>query len=153
MIYIVDGPDGAGKDLLCSILQKSTGYEVKHLSHDNYERPFNRDLYLSLLDTDNVIYNRFHFSEIVYARVKNRLSDIDSNDVAAIEDVIKQKNVVVIYVTNALSILAKRTKSRGETFVNAYELKIALQSYEFVMNKDFISKITMNLPEAVINAL
>ena len=137
MIFIIDGPDGAGKDLLCAALNKSTGLPIKHLSHDNYERPFNRDLYIKLLEQDNVIFNRFYFSEIVYARVKNRPCDLDINDANAIDTVIKQKNVVVIHVTNEYRTLWNRIKKRGDTFVNHYELKIAKEAYDTVMDKPF----------------
>lgn len=155
MIIIVEGPDGAGKDLLCSVLRKATKYDIIHLDHDNYERPFNKDLYEKLLnDNDNVIFNRFYHSEVVYSRVKNRDCDLGDSDCRALDMLIQEKDCVVLYLTQDYKILRKRMTKRGDSFINAHELKVAKDAYDIIMSKkEYVSEIKLDLPEIMKNAL
>jgi len=155
MIIIIDGPDGAGKDLLCGLISKKTGYKIEHLSHDNYERPFNLDLYKNLLKEDNVIYNRFYFSEVIYAHAKNRNCDLAITDCDILDKIMVDKNVVVIHVTNSTKELQRRIQRRGDTFINMHELSVVKDLYnQFMANRKSVNiTISMNLKEKQINAL
>lgn len=146
MRVIIDGPDGAGKDLLCRTISKMTGQKIVHLTHANYVRPFDIDLYNKLFDENpDSIFNRSFFSEIVYSRVKKRRCDISSEDVKALTLRLIKENSLIIHVTNSLDVLLKRHLDRGDEFINAYELSLVKESYDLVMDAANISVVKLNV--------
>lgn len=154
MIFIVDGPDGAGKSLLCHTLQKKTGYKVEHLTQpEKYGKLPTKDLYENLLQHDNVIFNRFYYSEIIYSNVKNRRCGVGPSDCEDIDRLIKEKKAVVIHVTADIKILKKRIQKRGDDFINFYELERIKTMYDFFMEKRASITINMNLSEDLVNGL
>ena len=152
MKFVVDGPDGAGKNLLCSILKAHTGYEIVHLSHNNFTRPYDLDFYKILLQKDKVIFNRFFFSELVYSRIKNRQCDL-SKDCMKLLLNLMAKDTVILHVTNRYDVLKQRLQTRGDSFINSQELKTAKESYDLLMGDlDGVSTIYLDLPmQAAVN--
>lgn len=153
MRFIIDGPDGAGKNLLCQVLQKTigNGNKIIHLSHDNFERPYDKDFYNTLFDkNENAIFNRSFFSEIVYSRVKTRPCDLSYEDVKELVERLRKDDSVIFHVTNEIDILQKRLAARGDTFINAYELTTVKSNYDIIMDIDFVSVVKLNLQQAII---
>ena len=132
---IIDGPDGAGKSLLCSILSKITGMPIHHLSQvSKYGKLPIYSTYEELLDNPiPTIYDRFYYSEIVYSRIKARVCGLSNSDVEKLDEIISRKAVVILATAESSKILAERAKKRGETFVTAYEIEQARRSYDRFM--------------------
>ena len=146
MRIIIDGPDGAGKVLLCRTISEMTGQKIVHLSHDNYERPFDLAFYINLFDENkDVIFNRSFFSEIIYARIKKRRCYISHEDVNFLVAKLKKEHSLIIHVTNDLDVLLKRFNKRGDSFMNAYELSLAKENYDIVMDSQDITLVKLNV--------
>lgn len=145
MIIIVEGPDGAGKSTLCSLLQKSTGFVLKHLS---YKDDNSFEAYIERLLEHNVIFDRFFHSELVYSKVMNRVCALNKDEVATLQ-VITSKVAEVIFCTAQVETLIKRAFVRGEDYINESHMAAIVSGYErlFVELNTKPTKVELNINE------
>ena len=152
MIIIVDGPDRAGKSLLCSLLSKATGYKIEHLSKD-YVVPVVKS-YLDLLDHDNTIFDRFYYSEIIYSNIKHRNLYLSDVDCMQIDEKIEQVNAIVLHVTSDFEVLQARLVETGDDYINSYELDQLKMLYDdYMARKDNVTTLNTNINSGAINEL
>src|SRR6185312_17277521 len=92
MIYILEGPDGAGKSSLAKLLTSLTGFPIVHFS-----RPMNEqeetgmyDMYCeAIVANENAIFDRCWYAEIVYGNVVRNKSNIDFTQMKNLESLLR----------------------------------------------------------------
>jgi thymidylate kinase len=123
MIYIVEGPDGAGKTTLVNRLQEMFGYPVKHRNKPKNEEE--KQMMLAGYAYDiatggNFIYDRCWYSEMVYGPVMRDASVITADQMVALEEaIVRNGGGIIIHCTDATNILWNRCTSRGEDYITS----------------------------------
>lgn len=137
MIFILEGPDGAGKTMLANKLQEQTGYMLLHRSQPKTEEDKKRmmDEYMQVLKSGkNCIMDRCWYSEMVYGPVMRDASVISYPQMYALEKQLAQVGGLIIYCTGSLKTLWKRCQSRGEDYiVDAVKYAEIYRGYEDLM--------------------
>ena len=131
MIYIIEGPDGAGKTTLVEKLQKvHAGAKVMHFGTPatpeeakNYWRTYLRALKENTSDV--VIFDRSWYSDMVYGPVMRGKEEMTIEHKEILELAVKALGGgIVIYCTGNQKTLWSRCTRRGESYLrNADEHK------------------------------
>lgn len=120
MIYILEGPDGAGKSTLAKQLQEQTGFEIVHRSKPKSEEEKKEMLAMyavSIMNNDNVIFDRAWYSEMVYGPIMRDITCISMDTMYKLEKMLKIKGGIVIHCTDSIEKLWKRCEKRGEDYI------------------------------------
>lgn len=142
MIFIIEGPDGAGKTTLCQrLLSAIPGSELKHFSApatkeeaDNYYKVYAK--LLQFCDRNKtIILDRCWYSDMVYGPImRNSQEMIQEHADMLAGMVVASGGGVVIYCTAKPQTLWSRCKRRGETYITDYGTLVKLHDrYEAVM--------------------
>jgi thymidylate kinase len=121
-MFIIEGPDCAGKSTLCSLLSLVLKLDVIHLdsksdnSYEAYKKRIN-----DMIKTP-VIYDRFFFSEAVYSQILHRERAFSDSEYTLLQRKLLNSNVQTIHCTSSDHTLLKRAEERGETFVTPQQL-------------------------------
>jgi len=121
-MFIVEGPDCAGKSTLCSLLSSVLKLDIIHLNNKS-DNSFHT--YLSRIvemEKRPVIYDRFFFSEAVYSEALCRKRTFKDFEYSLLKSQVIKSNVQVIHCTQQPRVLLQRAADRGEDFVNSLEL-------------------------------
>lgn len=91
---IVEGVECAGKTtLIDEVRRKIPGWDLKYLGHrdgNQYER------YMwEYMVNKGVIFNRSHFSEVVYSKLKQREEPFTEQEREALDDVVTRNTLVI----------------------------------------------------------
>jgi thymidylate kinase len=139
MIYVVDGIDCSGKSTLVEELSKKTGYEV--VKGSSFEiaslgADYMHLHMMNLLKEDDIIVDRYFFSNYVYARTHEYplMSDeqFDSLYTKLIE---VEKNVCLIYLYADENVIAERISVRGDDYIDKSYIADILRLYGEVLNR------------------
>lgn len=144
MIYIIDGPDGAGKSTLAQqIKAASPGATIEHFGApatpeqaDNYWL-----VYLEAInkaaDGRTIIFDRSWYSDLVYGPVMRGKIEMSSSHKECLEHAVRScGGGLVIYCTGVQRKLWSRCLQRGETYIkNADQHKAICQKYDEVMHQ------------------
>ena len=142
MIYIVEGPDGAGKTTLVEKLIKSNPNAIKlHFSKPaTIEEAFNywRVYYNSLRATEKspvTIFDRSWYSDMVYGPIMRGREEMLQENAELLELVVMALGGgIILYCTGDPKVLWQRCQKRGEDHVPNFEkLKQLHEKYEQVM--------------------
>lgn len=139
MIYIFEGPDGAGKSTQANALSKITGMPVMHFSNPKSEEEKKQmfEMYKQkLLLEDNVIFDRSWYSDMVYGPVLRGGSTITVEQCKELEAIVKSKGGKVIYMTNTLPVLIERAFGRGEDLVKEEQFANIAFRYDALFLKE-----------------
>lgn len=140
MIYIVEGPDGAGKStFIRKLLKQNPGAKSYHFGAPepgvdqllHYAEPILNN------PTSTLIYDRSWYSEFVYGPVMRNMHELTTTHVRMLEALaLRHSNSVIYYLTAPTHILWERCQERGETYIETIEQldKIATE-YEKVMQE------------------
>jgi len=160
MLIIFEGPDGAGKSTIAAII---ASFLKVPIINNSYKDPCDYDWFKHQLEKHSTIIDRTFISEIVYSKVKGRVSNLTPGGIASLQDICVQRNHLIVYCTGSPELIIERAFSRGEDYVNEKELIEVIDGYEFYfehvakprglnfikvnsfMNPDFIDTITANL--------
>lgn len=138
MILIIEGPDGSGKSTLAAKLSKQTGYPVVHRSQpkNEEERQQMMQMYLDAVkSSDNVIFDRCWYSEMVYGSVMRDKSYIDDKQMLYLETALAEKGAMIIHCTDYVEILWRRCSARGEDYIKSIETLASIKdSFDYTMN-------------------
>lgn len=140
MIYIVEGPDGAGKTTLVEQLRKSNyNAVVKHFGApqtpeeaDNYYK-----VYASAIndkrDDEVLIFDRSWYSDMVYGPVMRNRQEMTQEHADMLSAmVVASGGGIIIYCTAPIKTLWARCQHRGETYLQSQE---QLQSISILYGK------------------
>lgn len=131
-MLIFEGVDASGKDTTMEALNKHLDYEI--IRGSSFELTGGKDefelyeAFDSLTGLDNVILNRYIYSNMVYAPLFDDYSRLNSSDAELIESKIKDK-ATIIYLYADKEVIAERFRSRGEEYVDESQIESILESY------------------------
>lgn len=144
MIYIVEGPDGAGKSTLAQqIKAASPGSEILHfgapknsVEADNYWKDYMYGIEKAA-DGRTIIFDRSWYSDRVYGPVMRNREEMTLSHLTALEHAVRScGGGLVIYCTGVQRKLWSRCLQRGETYIkNADQHKAICQKYDEVMHQ------------------
>lgn len=142
MIYIIEGPDGAGKTTLArSIKYASPGSSILHFEAPLTDKEAD-DYWLKYLEAiqcvngNTLIFDRSWYSDMVYGPViRNRVEMTEVHKQCLEHAVRSCGGGLVIYCTGVQRKLWTRCLQRGETFIkNADQHKAICNKYDEVMH-------------------
>jgi len=140
MLILVEGVDKSGKSTFIEGLQKATGYAVfknpfKPRDADRltigrvagvYEGAYNMAL---SLDAFNVIFDRSHISETVYAPIKRDYYPSAFSCWPVIEKVLHGK-ALIFWVRTDREVIRKRLQQDQDEYLNMLDLEPVMSAYE-----------------------
>lgn len=129
MIYIIEGPDLSGKSTMVKKLNKDNKYEVIHFDKPNNSFDF-QNHYLEVLNKENVILDRYFFSEIVYSKVFNRKCRVSKQTILEIRKKLKNTPHCLIYLNPGVNELKKRYKLRGDELISENQIEKIVEEYD-----------------------
>lgn len=146
MIYLVDGPDGAGKTTLArKIKEASPGAEIVHFGApataeeaDNYWKVYLNAIEQASVNTaysKTIIFDRSWYSDLVYGPVMRGKTELTDEHRTCLEHAVRScGGGLVIYCTGVQRKLWSRCLQRGETYItNAEQHKAICEKYDEVM--------------------
>lgn len=137
MIYIIEGPDGAGKTTYAEFLSSVTGFPVRHFSNPKSEQEKAKmfDMYVEALEkNDNVIFDRSWISDMVYGPVLRGGATITPDQANMLGNMLAGKGGKVIYCTSDLRTLLERAYSRGEELIKPHQFVDIVNGYQMVFS-------------------
>ena len=142
MIYIIEGPDGAGKTTLVEQIKKShMNAKVLHFGApqtpeeaDNYYKVYAGAIN-AMRDDEVLIFDRSWYSDMVYGPVmRNRHEMTQEHAVMLSAMVVARGGGIIIYCTAPIKVLWSRCQRRGETYLqNQAQLQAISIGYRKVM--------------------
>ncbi|MCY8063927.1 deoxynucleoside kinase [Bacillus spizizenii] len=135
-LIILEGPDCCFKSTVAAKLSKELKYPIIKGSSFELAVSGNEKLFEhfnKLADEDNVIIDRFVYSNLVYARKFKDYSILSEQQLRIIEDKIKSK-AKVVYLHADSNIIKQRLSVRGDEYIEAKDIYSILDLYREVMN-------------------
>lgn len=137
MNYIVVGTDCSGKTSLVNMLSDITEFKIVKGSSFEHSQCTQDELFEKFLEftkMDNVIFDRFHLCNEVYAPMYDDFAMLSDEQRRIIERLMKDKAILIyLYVDD--EVLEKRFNSRGDEYVSLDKLKYAKGKYEEALHK------------------
>lgn len=121
MIFILEGPDGAGKSTLANTLHVMTGYPIVHRTKPKNEKEKEQMMnhYCGAIGrNDNEIWDRGFHSEMVYGNIMRDKSYISLEEMWKLE---RSMSGILIYCTADIDVLWERCLHRGEEYIKERE--------------------------------
>ena len=137
-MIILEGNETTGKTTVSSKIKEKLGWSV--IKGSSFEQSqctntelFNKFLHMVTTDNDNIIFDRFIYSNLVYADLYNDFAILSSTQVRLIEEEMKRKNVKTFYLWASLPTLKQRLRERGDEYVEEDKLESINEKYEDVL--------------------
>lgn len=134
-MIILEGNEANFKTTIANKLYEKLNIPIIKGSTFEYAANGNEELYNrmnELAKLDNVILDRFIYSNLVYAELYDDFSILNSDQVKKIESQIKDK-VFLIYLHAPTETLIKRVEERGDEYVTTDRLDGINLKYKQVM--------------------
>ena len=142
MIYIIEGPDGAGKTTLVEQIKKShMNAKVLHFGApqtpeeaDNYYKVY-AEAISAKRDDEVLIFDRSWYSDMVYGPVMRNRQEMTQEHADMLSAmVVACGGGIIIYCTAPIKVLWARCQRRGETYLqNQAQLRAIATGYSKVM--------------------
>lgn len=142
MIYIIEGPDGAGKTTLVEQIKKShMNAKVLHFGApqtpeeaDNYYKVY-AEAINAKRDDEVLIFDRSWYSDMVYGPVMRNRQEMTQEHADMLSAmVVARGGGIIIYCTAPIKVLWARCQRRGETYLqNQAQLHAISVGYSKVM--------------------
>lgn len=135
-LIILEGPDCCFKSTVAAKLSKELKYPIIKGSSFELAKSGNEKLFEhfnKLADEDNVIIDRFVYSNLVYAKKFKDYSILTERQLRFIEDKIKAK-AKVVYLHADPSVIKKRLRVRGDEYIEGKDIDSILELYREVMS-------------------
>lgn len=142
MIYIIEGPDGAGKTTLVEQIKKShMNAKVLHFGApqtpeeaDNYYKVY-AEAINAKRDDEVLVFDRSWYSDMVYGPVMRNRQEMTQEHADMLSAmVVARGGGIIIYCTAPIKVLWARCQRRGETYLqNQAQLQAISAGYSKVM--------------------
>ncbi|MGV7065780.1 AAA family ATPase [Bacillus velezensis] len=135
-MIILEGTDCCYKSTVAEKLSKELGYPVIKGSSFELAKSGNKKLFEhfnKLAEEDNVIIDRYIYSNLVYARKFKDYSILTEEQQRAIEKKIRDK-AKVIYLHADPKVIKQRLQKRGDEYINDRDIEPVLELYREVMS-------------------
>jgi len=142
-VFILEGCDAVGKSTLSTALSQKLNMSVYHGSSFEASKSSNEVLFNSFLkytDMDDIIIDRYTYSNLVYATLYKDYSIITYEQLERIEGLIKDK-AVLVYLYADSETIKDRLSNRGDDYVKANMIDSILSEYEKVLSKSQLFKM------------
>lgn len=136
-MIILEGTDCCYKSTVADKLSKELGYPVIKGSSFELAKSGNEKLFEhfnKLADEDNVIIDRYIYSNLVYARKFKDYSILTEEQQRAIEEKIRGK-AKVIYLHADPKVIKQRLLERGDEYINDRDIEPVLELYNQVIDE------------------
>lgn len=120
MIYVLEGNEAVFKTTIANKLSELTGYPVIKGSSFELSQKHNDELnfyFKSLLDLDDIIIDRFIYSNLVYADLYKDYSILTYEQVEVLEETMRKKSVKTVYLYADSEAIKERLRVRGDDYV------------------------------------
>lgn len=146
MNIVVEGNECNFKTTVINKLNFKTGMPVVKGSSFEQSQCTEDELFTSftkmLNKAHNTLFDRFIYSNLVYAHLYEDFAVISDFDRRLIENMMKRKNTKVIYLYSDVETISKRIEERGDDYVEVSKVKAINDRYEEVL--DGIEHIRIN---------
>lgn len=135
--YIVVGTDCSGKTSLVEMLSDITEFKILKGSSFQHSQCTQEELFEKFLEftkLDEVIFDRFHICNEVYAEMYDDFAMLSDEQRRFIERKMKDK-ATIIYLYADDKVLEQRFNNRGDDYVSLDKLKYAKGKYEEALHK------------------
>ncbi|MED4854876.1 hypothetical protein [Bacillus atrophaeus] len=135
-LIILEGADCCYKSTIATKLNKELGYPIIKGSSFELATSGNEKLFEhfnKIADEDNIIIDRYIYSNFVYARKFKDYSILTEEQQRAIEDKIKMKSKVV-YLHADPKVIKERLSIRGDEYIEGKDIDSILRLYREVMS-------------------
>ncbi|MEA1004929.1 deoxynucleoside kinase [Bacillus velezensis] len=135
-MIILEGTDCCYKSTVADKLSKELGYPVIKGSSFELAKSGNEKLFEhfnKLADEDNVIIDRYIYSNLVYAKKFKDYSILTEEQQRAIEEKVRHK-AKVIYLHADPEVIKQRIQERGDEYINDRDIEPVLELYREVMS-------------------
>jgi thymidylate kinase len=147
MVNIVtEGCDCVGKTTFASLLAEKTGYTVVKGSSFEISEFGSDGMFehmMGLLDRENVIIDRFFYSNLVYGFLYN-YPMMNQFQYAELSKKLSKKTLV-IYLNAPQNIIAERMAMRGDDMIKLEDIGNILTQYEKAMNGIYMPRMMFSL--------
>ncbi|MGO5674723.1 AAA family ATPase [Bacillus subtilis] len=136
-MIILEGTDCCYKSTVADKLSKELGYPVIKGSSFELAKSGNEKLFEhfnKLADEDNVIIDRYIYSNLVYAKKFKDYSILTEEQQRAIEEKIRDK-AKVIYLHADPKVIKQRLLERGDEYINDRDIEPVLELYNQVIDE------------------
>ncbi|MCC9021726.1 AAA family ATPase [Bacillus nakamurai] len=136
-MIILEGADCCYKSTVADKLSKELGYPVIKGSSFELAKSGNEKLFEhfnKLADEDNVIIDRYIYSNLVYARKFKDYSILTKEQQRAIEEKIRDK-AKVIYLHADPKVIKQRLRDRGDEYITERDIEPVLELYNQVIDE------------------
>lgn len=135
-MIILEGADCCYKSTVADKLSKELGYPVIKGSSFELAKSGNKKLFEhfnKLADEDNVIIDRYIYSNLVYAKKFKDYSILTKEQQRVIEEKIRD-NAKVIYLHADPKVIKQRLLERGDEYINDRDIEPVLGLYSEIMS-------------------
>nr|WGE05797.1 AAA family ATPase [Bacillus subtilis] len=136
-MIILEGTDCCYKSTVADKLSKELGYPLIKGSSFELAKSGNEKLFEhfnKLVDEDNVIIDRYIYSNLVYAKKFKDYSILTEEQQRAIEEKIRDK-AKVIYLHADPKVIKQRLRERGDEYINDRDIEPVLELYNQVIDE------------------
>jgi thymidylate kinase len=152
MIIVLEGSDCVGKTTFANMLAEKTGYEVVkgssfEISELGADGMFNH--MMDLLDRDNIIIDRFFYSNLVYGRLFN-YPMMTPEQYDMLVDKLDRK-ALLLYLHAPEGIIAHRMAKRGDDMIKIDNIEDILNGYIEELYGDFRPKFKLVFDTSTMN--
>ena len=146
MIVILEGCDCVGKTTFAQMLAEKTGYEIVKGSSFEIAELGQFGMYehmFELLDRDNIIIDRFLYSNLVYGSIYDYPMMLPIQYLSLVQKL--NKVGMVVYLHAHESVIRGRMESRGDDMIKTYDISRILDTYNHNINGVFSPKMMLSL--------
>lgn len=144
-IIILEGSDCTGKTTLANTLAEVTGYEIVkgssfEISELGADGMFNH--MMELLDRDNIIIDRFMWSNLVYGK----LFDYPMMNLTQFDLLVEKadEKALLLYLHAPIGTINYRMQNRGDDMIKIENIEDILEEYNEVMYGNFRPKLLIS---------
>jgi thymidylate kinase len=145
MVIVLEGCDCTGKTTFAQELAKRTGYEIVKGSSFEIASLGQDGMFqhmMSLLDRDNIIIDRFFYSNLVYGFLY-KYPMMTPQQYMELSIKLNKKGIV-IYLQASPFVIKERMASRGDDMIKASEVDKILSEYSNTINGYFMPKMMLS---------
>jgi thymidylate kinase len=151
-VIIIEGCDCSGKTTFANMLAEKTGYEIVKGSSFEIAELGQDGMFehmMNLLDRDNIIIDRFFYSNLVYGKLFN-YPMMTPEQYDRLVDKLDSK-ALVLYLHSPEGVVKYRMENRGDDMVKVEHIKSILNEYIDVFYGDFRPKFKMVFDTSVFD--